>query len=99
MVEGAVGDGAEGNIGRVFPTELEAGLAEGVVAAGLRTGLVFGEADGKSRGGNEADHRLLRSFSGFGWGGNPQLRAGAAGGRHAGFPYGQAVKNGKNLKR
>ncbi len=45
--------------------------AEGVVAV-LGTGVAFGEVAGKRGGWNEADHRLLRSFSGFGWGGNAE---------------------------
>ena len=72
VVERAGGDGVEGKIEGVFPTEFEAGLAKGVVAV-LGAGVAFGEVAGKRGGWNEADHRLLRSFSGIGWGGNVEV--------------------------
>ena len=45
VVEGAGGDGVEGQIELIFPAELEAGFAEGVVAV-LGAGVAFGEVGG-----------------------------------------------------
>ncbi len=45
VVELAGGDGVEAEVELVFPAELEAGLAEGVVAV-LGAGMAFGEVGG-----------------------------------------------------
>jgi hypothetical protein len=54
VVEFADGDGGGAEVELVFPAELEAGLAEGVVAV-LGAGVAFGDVGGVV--GEERDHR------------------------------------------
>jgi hypothetical protein len=62
----AGGDGIEVEIELVFPTEFEAGLAEGVVAV-LGTGVAFGEVAGKSGRWNEAIIGFCGGCQEWGW--------------------------------